>query len=213
MESKYVGIIVQRQDKKILYHDESYYIRVRINEYDDIYTIIEKTLEKEIELKLFKLKRQYDEIGLYKNKSPFQKNNDIDTIYIVEVCLYHDNYDFLTKLDIYEKLYNCPEKLFFEKYFVRYEKYVQLLQYNFVSLIMILITIAISTNISIPQNQILEMFIYILILMLVGFYIFIIPKIAIIMLDYIIDDKLIKYSNISLITIGLLSLVVIATFK
>lgn len=209
MESKYMGIIVQRQDGKILLYDESYYIKIKVTEGDDIHSVIEKKLIEELDIKLFKLKREYDEIKLYKNNSPFQKNNDIDKMYLVDVCIYHDNYDFRTKSEIYECLYNCPQKKFYEKYFIRYENYKELLQCNFVSIIMVLSTIIIAGNLTIPKNRLLEMLIYIFILCLIGFYIFIIPKITIKILDYIINEKIIRYSNISSITIGVLSLIII----
>lgn len=213
MESKYIGIIVQRQDDKVLLYDESYYIKVKIIEGEDIQSVIERTLVKELDIKLFKIKRIYEEIRLYKNNSPFQKKNDMDQMYLVDVCIYHDNYDFRTKYEVYDCLCNSAEKIFYEKYFIRYDKYKELLQCTFASIIMIMTTIIIVKDLTIPENRFLEMLIYIAAMLLVGFYLFIIPIITTSLLDSIINEKIIKYSNISSIAIGVLSLVTIFVNK
>ena len=40
MNEKYIGIIIQNQDEKILLYDDTYYIKIKVNENDNINKII-----------------------------------------------------------------------------------------------------------------------------------------------------------------------------
>lgn len=213
MDNKNIGIIIQRQDNKILLYDDNYYIKTRIYDNESIEKTIEKALEKVIDNKLFKIKNEYEEINEYKNITPFQAINDIYKMYLVEVCVYNEVLPFLTKGDLYEKLYSCPQKLFYEKYILRYDKYKNFLQCVFTSIVIIFITIIIVSNTDILRNQILIMFIYLTILATLCFYLLGIPRITTHILNYIINEKILQYSNISSIMIGVLSVLIIYANK
>lgn len=213
MDNKNIGIIIQRQDNKILLYDDNYYIKTRIYDNESIEKTIEKALEKVIDNKLFKIKNEYEEINEYKNITPFQAINDIYKMYLVEVCVYNEVLPFLTKGDLYEKLYSCPQKLFYEKYILRYDKYKNFLQCVFTSIVIIFITIIIVSNTDILKNQILIMFIYLTILATLCFYLLGIPRITTHILNYIINEKILQYSNISSIMIGVLSVLIIYANK
>lgn len=213
MESKYIGIIVERQDRKIFFTDNKYYIRLKITDDTDIDSLIQQTLLKNLNTRFYKLRKIYNEIREYKNLNPFQEVNDIDSMYLVEICIYNENYVFLSKEEVYENLYNSPQKLFYEKYFLRYEKYKEFIQSVFISLVMIITSIVIINKVYIFNNQIYGMLVYILIIGIICSYLFIVPKIVVKLLDIIINEKIIKYSNLTSITIGIISLLIIVLIK
>ena len=165
---------------------------------------------KEIGIKLFKIRREYREINQFINDNPFQKENNINKMFLVEVCIYNEHYNFVTREEIYDRLYNCPQKLFFEKYIIRYFKYKELIQCIFTSALIILTTIMIVGDIDIGlNNNYIKSLILLLIVVVAIFYLVLIPKLAMRILDYIINDNILKYSNLSSLTIGLISIIII----
>lgn len=118
---KYIGIIIQNQNEKILFYEDSYYIKVSIDENDDINSKISKVLKNIVEQDIFKIIKVYD----YKPNPKLVALNigsDSDLpMYLVEVYIYHDEYDFFDKDELFDLLPNSWDKDFYEENLVRYE--------------------------------------------------------------------------------------------
>ena len=98
MSDKHIGIIIQNQDKKILFYDDTCYIKVRINEDDDINKIIASKVKETVDMNSFYLLKTFV-------FTPYSKLVDLNivsdeeiTMYLVEVCIYHNEYEFI-KID------------------------------------------------------------------------------------------------------------------
>ena len=59
MSDKHIGIIIQNQDKKILFYDDTCYIKVRINEDDDINKIIASKVKATVYMNSFYLLKSF----------------------------------------------------------------------------------------------------------------------------------------------------------
>ena len=55
MNEKYIGIIIQNQDEKILLYDDTYYIKIKVNENDNINKIIASKIKETVDMNLFKI--------------------------------------------------------------------------------------------------------------------------------------------------------------
>ncbi|SCH42543.1 MULTISPECIES: hypothetical protein [unclassified Romboutsia] len=171
MSSKIIGIIIQNQDGNILFHDNSYYYEATVNENEDINRVIAKTLRDAIDKSIHRIIKVY--------KYPLHSNNKEITMYLVEVGVYNNNFVFISPEKILDYLSYSPDKVFFEKYIVRYEENKSLI-YSSIAislLILFLIDIPFKLNLNLPEN-----FLWIEIsLIIISFCIlvkYIIPRIA-----------------------------------
>ena len=123
MSDKHIGIIIQNQDKKILFYDDTCYIKVRINEDDDINKIIASKVKETVDMNSFYLLKTF-------GFTPYSKLVDLNiisdeemTMYLVEVCIYHNEYDFIKIDELLDVISDNSEQDFFKKNFVDYMMY------------------------------------------------------------------------------------------
>ena len=123
MSDKHIGIIIQNQDKKILFYDDTCYIKVRINEDDDINKIIASKVKETVDMNSFYLLKTFV-------FTPYSKLVDLNiisdeemTMYLVEVCIYHNEYDFIKIDELLDVISDHSEQDFFKKNFVDYMMY------------------------------------------------------------------------------------------
>lgn len=118
MNEKYIGIIIQNQDEKILLYDDTYYIKIKVNENDNINKIIASKIKETVDMNLFKIIETY----IYTPDSKLVDLNIISDekfiIYLVEVCIYHNEFNFIKREDLLEIITNHSERDFFKKNFV-----------------------------------------------------------------------------------------------
>ena len=100
MKEKHIGIIIQNQDDKILLYDDTYYIKVEIHENDNINNVIASKVKEAVDMNIFKIIETY----VY---TPDSKLVDLNILsdeefimYLVEVCIYHNEFNFVKKEDL-----------------------------------------------------------------------------------------------------------------
>ena len=59
MNEKYIGIIIQNQDEKILLYDDTYYIKIKVNENDNINNVIASKVKETVDMNIFKIIKTY----------------------------------------------------------------------------------------------------------------------------------------------------------
>lgn len=133
MSHKHIGIIIQNQDEKILLYDDTCYIKVEIHENDNIDKIIASKVKETVDMDIFKIIKTY----VY---TPYSKLVDLNIIsdeemlmYLVEVCIYHNEFNFLKKEDLLEILTDHSEREFFRENLIDnilYERFSQSFIFN-----------------------------------------------------------------------------------
>lgn len=133
MNDKHIGIIIQNQDEKILLYDDTCYIKVKVHENDDINKIIASKVKETVDMDIFKIVKTY----IY---TPYSKLVDLNIIsneefimYLVEVCIYHHEFNFIKKEDLLEIITNHSEREFFKENLVDhilYERFSQSFIFN-----------------------------------------------------------------------------------
>jgi len=120
MNDKHIGIIIQNQDKKILFYDDTCYIKVRIHENYNINDIIASKVKLAVDMDRFDIIKTY----VY---TPSSKLVDLNIIsdekmimYLVEVCIYHNEYNFIKINNLLDVIPNPSEREFFKENFVNY---------------------------------------------------------------------------------------------
>ena len=118
MKEKHIGIIIQNQDDKILLYDDTYYIKVEIHENDNINNVIASKVKEAVDMNIFKIIETY----VY---TPDSKLVDLNILsdeefimYLVEVCIYHNEFNFVKKEDLLDIIPNHSEREFFKENFV-----------------------------------------------------------------------------------------------
>lgn len=118
MNEKHIGIIIQNQDEKILLCDDTYYIKVEIHEDDNINKVIASKIKETVDMNIFKIIETY----VY---TPDSKLVDLNILsdeefimYLVEVYIYHNEFNFVKKEDLLEIISNHSEREFFKENFI-----------------------------------------------------------------------------------------------
>ena len=118
MKEKHIGIIIQNQDDKILLYDDTFYIKVEIHENDNINNVIASKVKETVDMNIFKIIETY----VY---TPDSKLVDLNILsdeefimYLVEVCIYHNEFNFVKKEDLLDIIPNHSEREFFKENFV-----------------------------------------------------------------------------------------------
>ena len=118
MKEIHIGIIIQNQDDKILLYDDTFYIKVEIHENDNINNVIASKVKEVVDMNIFKIIETY----VY---TPDSKLVDLNILsdeefimYLVEVCIYHNEFNFMKKEDLLDIISNHSERDFFKKNFV-----------------------------------------------------------------------------------------------
>ena len=123
MSDKHIGIIIQNQDKKILFYDNACYIKVRINEDDDINKIIASKVKTTVDMDSFYILKTFVFTPYSKLVDLNIISNEEMTMYLVEVCIYHNEYDFIKIDELLDVISDHSEQEFFKKNFVDYMMY------------------------------------------------------------------------------------------
>lgn len=111
---EYIGVIVRNQCDELLFYDKSFYIKVMLNPNEDIKESIKKTLKENLNKDLFKIRKIYEEKLYHKYESL--------TMYLVEVGVYSNDFEFMKLDDISKEIYSFEDKKFFDKNLLRYEE-------------------------------------------------------------------------------------------
>ena len=118
MNEKHIDIIIQNQDEKILLCDDTYYIKVKVHENDNINEVIASKIKETVDMNIFKILETY----VYTPDSKLVALNIISDekfiMYLVEVCIYHNEFNFVKKEDLLEIIPNHSEREFFKENFV-----------------------------------------------------------------------------------------------
>ena len=118
MDKNNIGIVVENDYNDILYYDNSFIVNINISN-KDIRAKIENKLEEILEGKAFRIDR------ISKKIPKLTKHNSTENMimYFVKVYMYSDNSDFKSKEYVLDSITIPSYKDYFLKYFIRYDKY------------------------------------------------------------------------------------------
>lgn len=118
MDKSNIGIVVENDYNDILYYDNSFIINISISN-KDVRSKIENKLEEILEGKAFRIDR------ISKKIPKLTKHNSTENMimYLVKVYMYSDNSDFKSKEYVLDSITIPSYKDYFLKYFIRYDKY------------------------------------------------------------------------------------------
>lgn len=180
---QFIGIIIQNQYEKILLYDNKYYIETKLNENEDVHSVISTKLKRTINQGIYKLIKTHIKISKESKKHM--------TMYIVEVNLFNNNYVFVDKEKLLKLLSDSEDKFFFEKYIIRYENYKHLIYSITISLLILPILIGIPPQFEIsPSKNLLLIQIGLAILLYLIFVGYLVPTCAQFLVNFKINSKL-----------------------
>lgn len=116
---EYIGIVIKNQWDNILLHDGNFYIKTKVKENSDIINTIKTEIAENLDKEIFKIKKVY--------KEKLEHRYEILTIYLVEVGVYTNDFEFLKIDQIPKEIYSFEDKAFFEKYILKEDEYTTLL--------------------------------------------------------------------------------------
>ena len=115
-----IGILVENEDKDILYYNDNFIIEVDVCN-KDIRSTIEDKLEKVLHGKAFRIERISKKISKILSSTNLSNTKDI-IMYLVEVYMYSDNSDFIKIENIINNINNPLYEDCLLQY-IRYDKY------------------------------------------------------------------------------------------
>ena len=118
MDKNNIGIVVKNDYNDILYYDNKFIINISISN-KDVRAKIESKLEEILEGKAFRIDRISKKIP----KLTKQNSTENMIMYFVKVYMYSDNSDFKSKEYVLDSITIPSYKDYFLKYFIRYDKY------------------------------------------------------------------------------------------
>lgn len=116
---EYIGIVIKNQWDNILLHDGNFYIKTKVKENSDIINTIKAEIVENLDKEIFKIKKIY--------KEKLEHRYEILTIYLVEVGVYTNDFEFLKIDQVPKEIYSFEDKAFFEKYILKEDEYTTLL--------------------------------------------------------------------------------------
>lgn len=116
---EYIGIVIKNQWDNILLHDGNFYIKTKVKENSDIINTIKTEIAENLDKEIFKIKKIY--------KEKLEHRYETLTIYLVEVGVYTNDFEFLKIDQIPREIYSFEDKAFFEKYILKEDEYTTLL--------------------------------------------------------------------------------------
>lgn len=116
---EYIGIVIKNQWDNILLHDGNFYIKTKVKENSDIINTIKTEIVENLDKEIFKIKKVY--------KEKLEHRYETLTIYLVEVGVYTNDFEFLKIDQIPKEIYSFEDKAFFEKYILKEDEYTTLL--------------------------------------------------------------------------------------
>ncbi|MCR8743808.1 hypothetical protein [Romboutsia lituseburensis] len=126
---EYIGIVIKNQWDNILLHDGNFYIKTKVKENSDIINTIKAEIVENLDKEIFKIKKVY--------KEKLEHKFETLTIYLVEVGVYTNDFEFLKIDQIPKEIYSFEDKAFFEKYILKEDEYTTLLSSIFNLIILI----------------------------------------------------------------------------
>lgn len=211
MRDKHIGIIIQNQDKKILMYGDTCYIKVKINEDDDINAIIASKVKRSVDLDRFDIVNTY----IYTPQSKLVDLNIISdeeiTMYLVEVCIYHEEYNFIKTDDLLDVISNPSEIDFFKENFVDYMIYKNASQSFIFNNILTLLNLLVYYGFSIQFSE--TILLSLLILIVCGYYAigkYIVPKFVKYLMKYKVSIN--TMNNLNYLSFFLLAFILIKTY-
>ncbi|MPM57904.1 hypothetical protein SDC9_104733 [bioreactor metagenome] len=116
---EYIGIVIKNQWDNILLHDGNFYIKTKVKENSDIINTIKTEIVENLDKEIFKIKKVY--------KEKLEHRYETLTIYLVEVGVYTNDFEFLKIDQVPKEIYSFEDKAFFEKYILKEDEYTTLL--------------------------------------------------------------------------------------
>ena len=211
MKEENIGIIIQNQDKKILFYNDACYIKVRVHEDDDINKIIASKVKSLVDMDRFNIVKTY----IYKPYSKLVELNIISdkeiTMYLVEVCIYHNEYEFVKIENLLDIILDHSEREFFKQNFVNYILYKNSSQSFIFNNILILLNLLLYCGDSIKLSE--NILLSVLVLITCGYYLIgkcIVPK----FINYLVKFKVsVKtMNNLNYLSCLLLAYLLIKTY-
>ncbi|MBO3445842.1 hypothetical protein [Clostridium sp. CCUG 7971] len=198
MNTNTIGIVVENDYNDILYYDNSFIIDINSSK-KDVKSTIESKLEEVLAEKAFR-------IETISKKIPKLELSNVDNskenmlMYLVKVYMYSDNSDFKSREYILDNITIPSHKDYFLKYFIRYDKYNNLIS-PYISVFFSLFYITASLNKSLPNlldNFWFIMLVYLVIPMTIVFK-FIVPSIVNYLVKYDISEKIFKINKLAMV--------------
>lgn len=124
MDEKYIGVIIKNQDDKILLYKNNYYIKIKVQEDEDISLVIKNALKKHINQESYRMVKYYDKV--IENEKRIIDKDDNGKMYVVEVISYDEKLKFMKSQELLNHLKKSPSKTFYELIFVKYKPYKEL---------------------------------------------------------------------------------------
>lgn len=124
MDEKYIGVIIKNQDDKILLYKNNYYIKIKVQEDEDISLAIKNALKKHINQESYRMVKYYDKV--IENEKRIIDKDDNGKMYVVEVISYDEKLKFMKSQELLNHLKKSPSKTFYELIFVKYKPYKEL---------------------------------------------------------------------------------------
>ena len=187
MKEKHIGIIIQNQDDKILLYDDTFYTKVEIHENDNINNVIASKVKETVDMNIFKIIKTY----VY---TPDSKLVDLNILsdeefimYLVEVCIYHNEFNFVKKEDLLDIIPNHSEREFFKENFVDHILYEKSSRSFIFNNILIIFNLFIYLGFSISLSK--TTFFYILFLIFSSYFLvskYVVPKFV----NFLVKSKL-----------------------
>lgn len=140
MKEKYIGIIIKNQEDKILLYKNSYYIKVKLSEGEDVDFALKNAIEKSVNQSMYRIVKSYDKAlkkGNYILKEEYE-DSDIK-MYVVEVVVHNDKLKFVKTQEMLSYLKKSPSKDFYEYTMIKYIPYKDLAE-SLLAMIMIFLS-------------------------------------------------------------------------
>lgn len=137
MDEKYIGVIIKNQDDKILLYKNNYYIKIKVQEDEDISLTIKNALKKHINQESYRMVKYYDKV-IENEKRIIDKDDNIK-MYVVEVISHDEKLKFIKSQELLNHLKKSPSKTFYELIFVKYKPYKELAE-SLLAMVMIFLS-------------------------------------------------------------------------
>lgn len=137
MDEKYIGVIIKNQDDKILLYKNNYYIKIKLQEDEDISLTIKNALKKHINQESYRMVKYYDKV-IGNEKRIIDKDDNIK-MYVVEVISHDEKLKFMKSQELLNHLKKSPSKTFYELIFVKYKPYKELAE-SLLAMVMIFLS-------------------------------------------------------------------------
>lgn len=137
MDEKYIGVIIKNQDDKILLYKNNYYIKIKVQEDEDISLVIKNALKKHINQESYRMVKYYDKV-IENEKRIIDKDDNIK-MYVVEVISHDEKLKFMKSQELLNHLKKSPSKTFYELIFVKYKPYKELAE-SLLAMVMIFLS-------------------------------------------------------------------------